>query len=101
MTGHSPGLGELNPEGYAEISPEDAERLGVCDGDRLEIASRRDTVIAPARVTRGVKPGVIFMPFHFADAPANALTSSRHLDPQSKIPGLKATAVSVKRFEEV
>jgi predicted molibdopterin-dependent oxidoreductase YjgC len=53
--------------------------------------------VAPARITAGTKPGVIFMPFHFADAPANALTSSKHLDPQSKIPGLKASAVSVRR----
>ena len=100
MTGHSPGLDSLNPEGYVEISPEDAQRLGVCDGDALEIESRRGAVVAPARIAVGVKPGVIFMPFHFADAPANALTSSKHLDPQAKIPGLKTTAVSVKRVGE-
>ena len=53
---------------------------------------------SPPRASRtGIKPGVIFMPFHFADAPANALTSGKHLDPQAKIPGLKATAVSVRR----
>ena len=100
MTGHSPGLDALNPEGYVEISPEDAERLNVCEGDPLEIESRRGAVVAPARITAGVKPGVIFMPFHFADAPANALTSSKHLDPQAKIPGLKTTAVNVKHAGE-
>jgi predicted molibdopterin-dependent oxidoreductase YjgC len=34
------------------------------------------------------------MPFHFADAPANRLTGGV-LDPTSKIPDLKVTAVSV------
>jgi predicted molibdopterin-dependent oxidoreductase YjgC len=96
MTGRAEGLSELNPEGYVEISPEDAERLGVCEGDPLEIESRRGAVVAPARITPGAKPGVLFMPFHFADAPANALTSSKNLDPQAKIPGLKSSAVSVR-----
>ena len=97
MTGHSEGLGELNPTGYAEISAEDAKRLGVCDGEMLEIESRRGTVEAAARITAGVRPGVIFMPFHFADAPANALTSGKKLDPQAKIPGLKTTPVGVRK----
>jgi formate dehydrogenase alpha subunit len=100
MTGRSAGLDVLNPEGYAEISPEDAESLGVCDGDILEVTSRRTIVTAPARIADGARPGVIFMPFHFADAPANALTSSRHLDPQSKIPGLKTTPVSVRKASQ-
>ena len=97
MTGHSEGLGELNPTGYAEISSEDAERLEVCDGDMIEIESRRGVVEAPARITAGAKPGVLFMPFHFADAPANALTSGKKLDPQAKIPGLKTTPVGVRK----
>jgi len=96
MTGRSHGLSELNPVGYVEICAEDAERLGVCDGEMVEVTSRRATVTAAARVTDGTRPGVVFMPFHFADAPANALTSGSPLDPQSKIPGLKATAVSVR-----
>jgi len=96
MTARSHGLSELSPAGYVEICEQDAERLGVSEGDSLEVTSPRATVMAPARITEGLRPGVIFMPFHFADAPANALTSGAVLDPQSKIPGLKATAVSVR-----
>ncbi len=99
MTSRSAGLDTLNPDGYAEISPEDAERLCVCEGDLLEIGSRRGTVRAPARITEGTKPGVVFMPFHFADAPANALTSGKNLDPFAKIPDLKITAVRVSKVE--
>jgi formate dehydrogenase alpha subunit len=99
MTGRAEGLDTLNPDGYAEIAPEDAERLDVCEGDLLEIASRRGTVRAPARIADGLKPGVVFMAFHFADAPANALTSGEELDPAAKIPDLKITAVSVRKVE--
>jgi predicted molibdopterin-dependent oxidoreductase YjgC len=99
MTGRSEGLAGLNPDGYAEISAEDAAQLDVCEGDLLEIRSRRGNVRAPARIAEGIKPGVVFMAFHFADAPANALTSGEHLDPSAKIPDLKITAVSVRKAD--
>jgi len=97
MTGRTDGLSDLSPSGYVEVGPEDAERMDIREGDMLEISSRRDTVRAPARISSDIKPGVIFMPFHFADAAANLLTTGEHLDPLSKIPGLKATAVGVKK----
>jgi formate dehydrogenase major subunit len=98
MTGHSPGLAQLNDHGYVEMHPADAERLGVCDGDNVEVTSKHGTVVAEAHVGRESAPkrGVVFMPFHFADAPANALTGS-DLDPIAKIPGMKVTAVRVTK----
>lgn len=96
MTGRAEGLSELNPEGYVEISPSDADALGVTDGDMVEVSSARAKVTAPVRIAEGLRPGVVFMPFHFADAPANALTDSRNLDPAAKIPPLKTTPVSVR-----
>lgn len=100
MTGASQGLSELNPHSYAEINPADAEALGVCDGDLVEITSAHGSVQTSARLCGDGSPrrGVVFMPFHFADAPANRLTGGE-LDPSSKIPGLKVTAVSVKRVK--
>ena len=100
MTDHSPGLCELNPDGYVEMHGADAERLSLADGDWVEVASRRGTVTCRVRVTDGCGPmrGVLFMPFHFADAPANRLTDTK-LDPTSKIPGLKVSAVSVRKVE--
>lgn len=97
MTGRAAGLSGLNPTGYVEIGPEDAERFSVCDGETLEVRSGRGSIRAPARVSPGLKPGVVFVPFHFAEAAANTLTSGEHLDPQSKIPGLKTTPVSVRK----
>jgi len=43
-----------------------------------------------------VPPEVVFIPFHFAEAPANALTHAA-LDPTAKIPEYKVCAVRVTR----
>jgi anaerobic selenocysteine-containing dehydrogenase len=41
------------------IGPKDAERLGISDGDRIRIGNRRGAVILHARLTEGLKPGVV------------------------------------------
>jgi predicted molibdopterin-dependent oxidoreductase YjgC len=98
MTSRTAGLGELNDHGYVEMNPADAHELGICDGDTVEVTSAHGALTAQARVQRSSAPkrGVVFMPFHFAEAPANRLTGT-HLDPTAKIPGLKVTAVSVRK----
>jgi predicted molibdopterin-dependent oxidoreductase YjgC len=45
-------------------------------------------------VTEKTSVGVVFIPFHFAEAAANLLTNDA-LDPQAKIPEFKACAVQV------
>jgi predicted molibdopterin-dependent oxidoreductase YjgC len=39
---------------------------------------------------------MVFMPFHFHEAPANILTHSK-VDPVAKIPEFKVSAVKVKK----
>ena len=99
MTGASEGLSELNPSSYVEMHPADAESLNICDGDAVEVSSAYGSVRTTARVCSDNLPkrGVVFMPFHFAEAPANRLTGGG-LDPSAKIPGLKVTAVSIHRI---
>jgi formate dehydrogenase major subunit len=98
MTGNSPGLAELSDHACVEMHPDDATRLEVCDGDLVEVTSKHGAVVAEAHVGRESAPkrGVVFMPFHFAEAPANRVTGSA-LDPTAKIPGLKVTAVKVTK----
>ena len=100
MTGASEGLRELNPHAYVELNAVDAESLGICEGDTVEVTSAHGSVQTTARVCgeNAPKRGVVFMPFHFAEAPANRLTGVE-LDPSAKIPGLKVTAVSVRKVE--
>lgn len=97
MTRRARALHAHRPEGYIEIPPETAEDLGISDGEMVLVSSRRGRVEVRALVTSRPAPGVVFMPFHFAEAAANLLTNPA-LDPKSKIPELKVCAVRVDRL---
>jgi len=81
---------------FIEIHPDDAARLGVQELQWLLVASRRGQLLAQARVTAMVVPGVVFIPFHFAEGAVNALTNNV-LDPESAIPEFKVCAVRIGR----
>lgn len=98
MTRRSPALESEFPEAFIELSPEDAEKLGVKDGSQVEVSSRRGKIQTTALVTDRLKPGVVFIPFHFAESAANVLTNPA-LDPVAKIPELKVCAVQIKTKE--
>jgi formate dehydrogenase alpha subunit len=95
MTRRSVGLDAIFPGPVVEINPEDAARLGVSGGQMVRVSSRRGTVEATAQIGPMTEPGVVFMPFHFAEAAANKLTIAA-LDPIGKIPELKVCAVKVE-----
>jgi len=95
MTGRVDGLNRLSPAGYVELSEADAADLGLSDGALARVASRRGEVTTKVRLTNDVPPGVVFMPFHFADTWTNLLTSPA-LDPVAKAPELKVCAVRVQ-----
>lgn len=84
------------PECTVELHPRDAARLGLATGDWVEVASRRGAIIARLLVTGRSPEGVVFIPFHFAEAAANTLTDPR-LDKRAKIPDYKVCAVRVSR----
>jgi len=96
MTRRSPSLDREASEAYVELHPDDARDLDVGDGERVRLASRRGAIEVKARVTRTVSPGLLFLPFHFAESAANVLTH-RTLDPVAKIPEYKVCAVAVER----
>ncbi len=96
MTKRSAGLDFLSPDGFVEVNPKDAAKHKIKDGDMAKIASRRGEVTTRAWVTERAPEGVIFMPFHFAEAAANVLTNTA-LDPVGKIPEYKVCAVKISR----
>ncbi len=96
MTRRCPPLEEIAPEALAEIHETDAAAYGICDGDIVEISTRRGSIEVKAKVTERANPGVIFIPFHYAEAPVNLLTPSA-FDPVCKIPEYKVSAVKVKK----
>ena len=98
MTRRSEKLHQEVPEAYVEIHPDDAVQVGLNGGKRVRVASRRGEIELGVRVTKRIRPGVVFIPFHFAEAAANALTNAA-LDPTAKIPEYKVCAVKVERVE--
>jgi predicted molibdopterin-dependent oxidoreductase YjgC len=94
MTRRSDGLNELVPTGFVEVHPEDAARLGVVDEAPVTVETRRGRIEVPARVTPRVRPGTVFIPFHFWESPANRLTNTAR-DPLAKIPEFKVCGCRV------
>jgi predicted molibdopterin-dependent oxidoreductase YjgC len=79
-----------------ELSPEDAVRLGVGDGDTVRVTSRRGSVVAPARVDRSLRAGLVFMTLHFQDEVRVNLLTIDETDPKSGTAEFKACAVRVE-----
>jgi predicted molibdopterin-dependent oxidoreductase YjgC len=78
-----------------DVSPEDAARLGVDDGEIVRVTSRRGSVEAPARIDPALRPGLVFMTFHFPDeVDVNQLTIDA-TDPKSGTAEFKAAAVRI------
>ncbi|MBI5029224.1 MAG: formate dehydrogenase subunit alpha [Chloroflexi bacterium] len=84
------------PEALVEINPADAPKIPCDDGDAVRVSSRRGSIVLRAKVTDKASPGVVFIPFHFAEAAANMLTIDA-IDPQAKIPEYKICAVKIEK----
>ncbi|MCK8519417.1 formate dehydrogenase subunit alpha [Methanoculleus sp. 7T] len=99
MTRRSWSLEKEAPIGWIEINAEDAKELGVRDNEVVRASTRRGSIDIPARVTPEIMKGVMFIPFHYKEHPANKLTHNA-LDPIAKIPEFKACAVKVEKIAE-
>jgi formate dehydrogenase major subunit/formate dehydrogenase alpha subunit len=95
MTRRARNLEAMYPEALVEIHPHDAQEAGIGDGELMKVASRRGEIVAKAKVTDRVEPGLVFSTFHFPESSANFLTNPA-LDPQAKIPEYKVCAVRVE-----
>lgn len=104
-TGKVNKLNQHIPNPFLEIHPNDAEKRGINDGDTVEVSSIRGNARVVARVTDEIKEGVGFMPMHWGRqlkgdlGRANNLTN-KLLDPQSKQPDFKFSAIEVKKVEK-
>jgi ferredoxin-nitrate reductase len=103
-TGRAPELDQAAPDVWIELSRGDARDLGIAEGDLVLVESERGHVRGAARIS-GIRPGVVFIPFHYGywdesepepDRAANELTKSVW-DPVSKQPLFKTAAVRVTR----
>lgn len=100
MTRHSKKLNEIRPYELAEINPIDAEKLEIKEEDFVRVTSRRGSILTRATITDKVKPGMMFMTFHYKESPVNELTNSAY-DPISKTAEYKISAVKVEKAENL
>lgn len=96
MTRKDWALDREYPKGYVEINPQDAANTGIRNGAMVKVASRRGEISMQANVVDTIQEGLVFIPFHFAEAAANKLTAA-NLDPVAKIPEYKVCAVKLER----
>ncbi len=88
-----------------EMHPVDALTRSIDDNDLVVIENERGQVRLPVKLSVKIKPGVVFLPMHwgkilqFDQKRANNLTNSS-VDPISKQPGFKFTAVQVTKFRK-
>ncbi|HAS6298172.1 TPA: formate dehydrogenase subunit alpha [Vibrio vulnificus] len=65
-TRSNPWLAELQQEMFVEVNPKDANDLGFKDGDMVWVeGAEKGRIHVKAMVTRRVRPGMAFIPFHF------------------------------------
>ena len=111
-TGRAPQPNDAAPDSWVELSDEDAAAAGVTEGDIIRVESRRGALEGRVRIS-GVRPGVIFVPFHYGywdleadtgpgDGEGHAARAANEAtitawDPVSKQPLFKVAAVRVTK----
>ncbi|HEX3953151.1 MAG TPA: formate dehydrogenase subunit alpha [Stellaceae bacterium] len=95
MTRRATVLDDIEPEAVASLAPAELRRLGIAPGDHIRVSTRRGSIELKARSDSAVAPGMVFIPFAFAEAAANVLTNPQ-LDPIGKIPEFKYCAARVE-----
>lgn len=98
MTRRASKLDALEPEPFVGMNGKDMAAHGISPGSRVRVTTRRGAIELFARRDPAMAPGMLFVPFCFVEAPANALTNPE-LDPFGKIPELKHAAARVERLE--
>jgi anaerobic selenocysteine-containing dehydrogenase len=112
-TGRAPQLDRAAPDVWVEMSASDAADRAFGEGDVLDVSTPRGRVRARLRIS-GVRPGVLFLPFHYGywdtdggsqargkdeGRAANELTLT-DWDALSKQPIFKTAAAAVERVAE-
>ncbi len=96
MSRKSQGLNNI-AQPLVMISVADAEELGISNSEMVKVSTRRGEIETKAFVTKKIQQGVIYIPFHYVEAPANRLTINA-VDPVAKIPAFKVCAAKVTKL---
>lgn len=107
-TGRVAKLNQHSPQPFLQLHPDDANARGIRDGQLVQVRGRRGEVRVKAQLTDDVRPGLCFLPMHWGKLLAGAgstLNRANNLtnalvDPRSKEPDFKYTAVEVSPYRK-
>ncbi|MEQ1560469.1 MAG: nitrate reductase [Methyloglobulus sp.] len=97
-TGKIANNNKFSPIPFMEINPDAAADLDIRHQMYVRVISRRGDAIVMAMLTHRVPQNMIFIPFHFFDC-VNRLTLGL-LDPYSRQPAFKQSAVNIKHIDQ-
>ncbi len=92
-------------ESFLEIHPDDAATRCIKDNDVVEAFNARGNVRVKAKFAPGIKKGVCFLPMHWGKILNSDLNRTNNLtnnlvDPKSKEPDFKFSAVEVRLYKK-
>lgn len=100
MTGNCRALAALADEpGFVQMNDQDAKELGIKNNDLVWIASSRGKVISRADVSTRTNKGACYMTYQWWIGKCNELTAD-HLNPGSRTPEYKYSAVRIDKIED-
>jgi nitrate reductase NapA len=91
-------ISKTSGRGRFFINPQDAYEAKVTDGDEIELESRYGKITGMVEISEDESPGVLFASFFDSKFLVNVVVSDL-LDPFSKQPEYKITAVSIKKHQ--
>tara|TARA_R110002049_G_scaffold2743_5_gene21247 strand:- start:140445 stop:142631 length:2187 start_codon:yes stop_codon:yes gene_type:complete len=97
-TGKVANGNKFSPTPYMEMNPDAATKLDIKHGTYVRLTSRRGDAIVMVQLTQRVAKDSVFVPFHFHEC-VNRLALGL-LDPHSRQPAYKQSAVCVERIED-
>jgi formate dehydrogenase alpha subunit len=93
MTRRTPSIRLLAGD-ELHVHPDDAAAASLGDGDEARVESRHGRTCVRVRLDDSLRPGTLFLAFHFPESRTNSLTSGL-TDPHSWCPEYKLTAARI------
>jgi formate dehydrogenase major subunit len=82
------------------MSPEDVEQMDLHEGECVLVSSRRGALEVPVHLDTALRPGLVFMTFHFPDQVDTNVLTIEATDPKSGTAEFKATAIRIEKLAE-
>jgi ferredoxin-nitrate reductase len=104
-TGRVARLNKHIPQPFLQINPEDAASRNISEGQLVVVKGRRGEVRVKAQLTNDVRGGLCFLPMHWGKILGNNAVRANNLtnaliDPKSKEPDFKFSAVEVSLYQK-